>query len=417
MNPNAQAAEEVAVTGMGIVSAIGCDARSFGDNLFAGACGIAAIQSFDASRFRCQLGAEAAGLDFASYVEPKQLKQLDRLSLLAIVAADQAIADARLDLERDSAEMGLIVGTGLGPSSAIEESVRCVARGQRLRPTTLLKIMLNSPAATLCERYQCRGVSHAHVTACAASAHALAQAADYIRRGELDLCLVVGCDAFPSEALFAAWDALGVMSADNDRPAQASRPFSADRSGLVIGEGAAALALESKSRAKARGAAIHATLAGWGAASHTPNLTKPSVEGMADAMTRTLRSARLAPSDVGYVNAHGTGTEMNDALETQALHQVFGDHAKRLRISSTKAAHGHAMGASGAMEAIATILALDRGLAPPTLNLRKPDPACDLDYTPNDARAMDCSVAISNSFAFGGHYVSLAFKRGEVDSA
>ena len=307
--------------------------------------------------------------------------------------------------------MGVIVGTGLGPSAGIEDCVRRVATDQRLRPTTLLRVMLSSPAATLCERYQCREVSHVHVTACAASAHALAQAADYIRHGELDLCLVVGCDGFPSEAAFASWDVLGVMSPDNHDPRTASRPFSADRSGIVIGEGAAAVVMESESRARERGARIHARLAGAGSTSHTPNLTLPSVEGMTSAMVRALKRSGLPPEEIGYVNAHGTGTEMNDVLETRALHQVFGAHAARLRISSTKAAHGHVMGASGAMEAVATILSLRKGIAPPTLNLRKPDPACDLDFTANVSRPMDCTAALSNSFAFGGHYVSLAFTR------
>jgi 3-oxoacyl-[acyl-carrier-protein] synthase II len=401
----------VVVTGLGIVSAIGVGVPAFGENLFAGRSGIAPIRSFDASRFRCRIGAEVPEIDFLRHVEAKELKLLDRLSLLAIAAADEAIADAGLDLERDRAALGVIVGTGLGPSAGIEDCVRRVATDQRLRPTTLLRVMLSSPAATLCERYQCREVSHVHVTACAASAHAVAHAADYIRRGELDLCLVVGCDAFPSEAAFASWDALGVMSPDNDDPSTASRPFSADRSGIVIGEGAAALIMESEGRARARAARIHAGFAGAGSTSHTPNLTLPSVEGMASAMARALDRSGLAPEQVGYINAHGTGTGMNDALETRALHEVFGAHAARLRISSTKAAHGHVMGASGAVEALATILSLRDGIAAPTLNLRQPDPACDLDFTANVARPMDCTAALSNSFAFGGHYVSLAFTK------
>src|ERR1700731_365213 len=259
----------VVVTGLGVVSAIGVGVTAFGENLFAGHSGISLIRSFDASRFRCRIGAEVPHIDFLRHVEAKELKLLDRLSLLAIAAADEAIADAGLDLERDRAALGVIVGTGLGPSAGIEDCVRRVATDQRLRPTTLLRVMLSSPAATLCERYQCREVSHVHVTACAASAHALAHAADYIRRGELDLCLVVGCDAFPSEAAFASWAALGVMSPDNPDPSSASRPFSAARSGIVIGEGAAALIMKSEGRARARAARIHAGFAGSGSTSHT----------------------------------------------------------------------------------------------------------------------------------------------------
>ncbi len=405
------AAHEVAVTGLGVVSALGPDLRSFGERLFAGESGIGLIRAFDASRFRCRIGAELAGADFSALGPARELRHLDRLSLLAIAAADAALADAGLDLAGERERLGLILGTGLGPSASIDEAVRRVASGQRLRPTTLLSLMLNSPAATLCERYQLRGTSQVHVTACAASAHAIAQAGALVRSGQLDRCLVVGADAFPSDALFAAWDALGVMAADNDAPARAARPFSADRRGLVIGEGAGALLLESAVGARARGARVHALYAGGGSTSHAPNPTRPSVEGMAGAMERALRDAGLAPEAVAHVNAHGTGTEINDALETEALHRVFGAHARSLRISSTKAAHGHTMGASGAIEAVAAILALQRGLAPPTLNLETSDPACDLDYTPLAARPFSGEAALSNSFAFGGHYVSLAFRR------
>lgn len=403
---------QVVVTGMGIVSPIGTSVPQFRDNLFAGQTGIAQIQSLDTTGFRTQLGAEIRDFDFSQYVTRPEINQLDRLSLLAIAAADEAIGDAGLNLDVDRSELGVTMGTGLGPSSSIEDAVLRASRNQRLRPATLLKIMLNSPAAALCARYQCREISHVHVTACAAAAHAIAQAADYIRRGELELCLAGGSDAFPSRTLFAAWDALGVMTPDNDNPGRAVRPFSADRNGFVVGEAAAVLVLESRERAIARGARIHAEFGGSGSCSHTPSLTRPSVEGMAFSMSRALQAANVDMSEPGYINAHGTATELNDLLETQAFHQVFGDHSQALRISSTKAAHGHTMGASGAVESVATILAMNLGLAPPTLNLRQADPACDLDYTPNEARSMDCSWAASNSFAFGGHYVSLVFKRG-----
>lgn len=401
----------VVVTGMGVVSALGPDLATFQRGLFAGACGVDLIRSFDASRFRTRIGAEAAAVDFSAYLPIKDQRQLDRLSLLAIAAADQALGQAGIELENEREGLGLLVGTAMGPSASIEDTIRRVAGEARLRPTTILKIMLSSPAAALCERYQCRALSQVHVTACAASAHALAQAAEQIRVGSLDLCLVVGCDSFPSEALFAAWDALVILSADNERPKEAARPFAADRCGLVIGEGAAALVLESRERAEARGVMPLAELAGSGCTSHTPSPTLPSVDGMAAAMALALRSAGAAPTECAYVNAHGTATELNDSLETAALHRVFGDHAKSLKISSTKAAHGHTMGASGAIEAVATVLALAEGIAPPTLNLKQPDVACDLDYTPLVAQAFAGDLALSNSFAFGGHYVSLAFRR------
>jgi 3-oxoacyl-[acyl-carrier-protein] synthase II len=405
--------QDVVVTGLGIVSGLGNTAGDFERRLFAGETAIRMISSFDPKRFRTQIGAEAEGVDFRPYIRPGDLNLYDRVSLLAIAAADQAVADAGLNSAEDKARLGVILGTGFGPAAAIEYAVLRAHANQRLRPATILKIMLNSPAAALCARYQCREVSHVHVTACAASAQAIGQAADYIRNGALELCLAGGCDAFPSEGLFAAWDALGVMTTGNTAPDRAVRPFAADRDGFAIGEGAAILVLESKARAVRRGARIYAEIVGVGSGSHTPSLAKPSVEGMANAMSRALVAADLSPDAIGYINAHGTATDINDSFETQALHKVLGGAARRVRISSTKAAHGHTMGAAGAIEAMATIMALNRGFAPPTLNLRKPDPICDLDYTPDQIQPFDGAFALSNSFAFGGHYVSIALKRGE----
>ena len=402
----------VVVTGVGIISAIGKSVDEFQRRLVAGDSGIHRIQSFDPTECRTQIGAEIRDFDAAQVVSRSELNQLDRLGVLAIYAGDQAIADAGLDLDRDRSSLGVILGTGLGPSASIEESVLRASRRQRLRPATILKIMLNSPAAALCARYQCLEVSHVHATACASSAHAISQAADYIRRGELDLCLVGGSDAFPSPALFAAWDALGVMTPENASPQKAMRPFAADRSGFAVGEGAAVLVLESARRAFGRGATIHAEIVGTGSSSHAPSLTKPSVDAMAMSMSRSLQNAGAAAIDIGYVNAHGTATDLNDSLETAAIHRVFADQAPKLRISSTKAAHGHTMGASGAIEAVATILALNEGMAPPTLNLTQLDPICDLDYTPIVASRMDCSLGVTTSFAFGGHCASIVIRRG-----
>jgi 3-oxoacyl-[acyl-carrier-protein] synthase II len=408
---NSDSCRKVVVTGIGVISSLGRNVEEFRRNLFAGKSGIKGIESFDASRFRTRIGAEIGAFDFAPYVERKRLHTMDRQSLLAVVASEEAIADAGLNMDADRFDMGVVLGGGLGPSSSIESAVIQGMNKERMRPTCVLKIMLSSPVAALCERYQCRGVSNMHVTACAASSHAIAQAADYILRGESELCLAGGCDAFPSETLFAAWDALEVMTDTNDRPGCAVRPFSKGRNGFAIGEGAAVLVLESRARAERRGARILAELAGSGRSSHAPNMTKPSLEGMASAMSKAVAAAGIAAGEVVHINAHGTATEINDLLETQAVREVFGSHAKRLHISSTKAAHGHAMGASGAIEAVTTILALCDGIAPPTLNLLDQDPACDLDCTALNAASMDGEYALSNSFAFGGQYVSLAFKR------
>ncbi|MFT7009218.1 MAG: 3-oxoacyl-[acyl-carrier-protein] synthase II [Colwellia sp.] len=404
---------QVVITGMGIVSSLGNNIQDFSHNLFSGVSGIKGISSFDANNFNCQLGAEISNIDFTQYVKKKELILYDRLSLLTIAAADQAIANAGIELDKDRSSLGVILGSGLGPSSSIEEMVTKVNNHQRLRPTSLLKIMLNSPGAALCARYRCQELSAVHVTACAASSHALAQAANAIRQGDIDICISGGADAFPSRALFSAWDALNVMTTNNALGKQAVRPFDQNRSGLVIGEGAGILVLESKQRALKRGAKIYAELKGFGISSDAPSLTMPSITGMASAMSKALTSAEVNAQAIQYINAHGTATAINDKLETQAIKDVFQDHSKDLQISSTKAAHGHAMGASGAIESIATILALQKNLAPPTLNLEQGDPECDLNYTPNTALKMRANMAMSNSFAFGGHYVSLLFSATE----
>lgn len=396
---------------MGIVSAIGLDLKSFTNNLFAGSSGITLVSGFDTSDLRSHLGAQIRDMDFSARIHRKDAHMMDPVSKLAVMAADQALEHAGLILEQDRRDLGVIVGSAMGPAASIEESYHRAAARQNLRPTTILKLMLNSPGAVLCARYQCRSVSNVHVTACAASAHAIVQGAACIRLGETDVCLVGGCEAFPSRTLYAAWDALGIMSPERQNPARAIRPFSADRNGFAIGEGAAFLVLESESRARKRGAPIYAELLGSGSCSHTPNLTRPSVEGMKQAMSLALSRSGLQPLEVGYVNAQGSATAINDLLETEALHGVFGQHARQLQISSSKAAIGHAMGASGAMESVATIQALNCRLAPPTLNLDKPDPQCDLNYTANHASPMPAPVAMTNSFAFGGHYVSLIFGR------
>lgn len=401
---------DVVVTGLGVLSAIGRDADELRRRVFAGESGVGPIDGFDVAQSRTRLGAQIRSADFRAHADKREMRQLDRVSLLALVAAEQALADAGLDLVHHRDDLGISLGTGFGPSHSIEDSVRRLEQRRRPRPTTVLRVMLSSPAATLCERFQCRGPSHVHVTACAASAHALADAAAQIRRGDSELCLAGGCDAFPGEALFAIWNALEVMTPDDDG-SRTPRPFSADRNGFVIGEAACFLVLESAERARARGARIRGILSGSGSCSHTPHVTRPSVEGMEDAMSLALRSAGTPPKEIAYVNAHGTATELNDVLETEALRRVFGPAATRLRISSTKAAHGHTMGAAGALEAAITLLALEQRQAPPTLHLQDADPRCDLDYTPLQARPFTGRAAMTNSFAFGGHYVSLVFER------
>jgi len=401
----------VVVTGLGVLSGFGAGRAVFETALFSGRTAVRPIAGFDTAGMACGFGAELDGFDGRDLVRKADLNLFDRVSLMAMVAADEALDHAGLDPAGIAPVAGVMMGTGFGPAQAIEDSVMRSARGARLRPTTIVKMMLNSPTAALSARYGLQRASTAHVTACAASGHAIAQGAQAIRSGEMEICLAGGAEAFPTRALFEAWDALGVMSPETDPDRGIVRPFAADRCGFAIGEGAAVLVLEREDRARARGAAILAELAGAGAVSDTPSLTKPSLAGMSGAMAGALAQAGLAPGAVGHINAHGTATELNDRLETEAIRGLFGAHADGIAVSACKAAFGHCMGAGSALEAAATILALQRQEAPPTLGLARPDPELTLDYCPGAARPMQPEVALSNSFAFGGHFVTLAFRR------
>lgn len=397
------------MTGIGVLSGFGTGRGAFAAGLFAGRSAIRPIAGFDAAALACRSGAELADFDGRTLVRKADLHQFDRVSLMAMAAADAALADAGLDPAAIGPVAGVAMGTGFGPAQAIEESVLRVAAGQRLRPTTIVKMMLNSPAAALVSRFGLTRGSSAHVTACAASAHAIAEGLRAVRDGEMEICLAGGADAFPPRALFQAWDALGVMHETRAGEGVPIRPFAADRDGFVIGEAAALLVLESAEHAQARGATILAEIAGAGARSDAPSLTKPSHAGMVGAMRAALHDAGLPPEQIGHVNAHGTGTDLNDALEAAAILEVCG--AGRPNVTASKAALGHCMGAGSAVEAAATCLALHHGLAPPVAGLDQADPALGLDVVTGSARPMAAQAALSNSFAFGGHYVSLVFRR------
>jgi 3-oxoacyl-[acyl-carrier-protein] synthase II len=402
----------VVVTGLGVVCAIGRSRDAFLAALQAGRSGTSRIESYDPSWLHTQVGAEVKDANFDHLMPPGDQKHLDRHVLLALCAADDAVRDAGFEAESDGERAGVILGTGQGPCASIGAMFAEVHGQQRKpRPTTIPKTMFNAAAGHLSMRYGLKGPSQMIVTACASSAHALGQAANFIRWGTADACLAGGVEVFPPLELLAAWDTLRVMSRCNDAPERGCRPFSADREGFVMGEGAAVLVLESEQRAVARGARIYGELAGVGLSSDAHHITQPQVEGLILALRNCLNDARLAPEQVQYVNAHGTGTPINDPLETQALHAVFGDHAAKLAVSSTKSATGHTIGAAGALEAAATLLAMNHDFVPATLHLEQPDPECDLDYVPRQPRAQRFDVALSNSFAFGGHNAVLAFRR------
>jgi 3-oxoacyl-(acyl-carrier-protein) synthase len=402
----------IVVTGIGILSGFGTGRDVFEDGLFSGRSAIRRIERFDTAALNCHFGAELAHFDGQDLIPRSERSLYDRVSLMAMAAADEALEQAGLDPAEIGPVTGVMMGSAFGPAEAIQDSVLRISQNQRIRPTSIVKMMLSSPTAALCARYRLQRDSQAHATACAASAHAIAQAVTAMRKGQMEICLAGGAEAFPTSALFAAWDALSVMSPDTDPSVGIMRPFAKDRSGFVIGEAATVLVLEREDRARARGAEIMAEICGVGAVSDTPTLTKPTLRGMVGAMQAAMDDASLVPTDIRHINAHGTATELNDALESEAIIQLFGAHAGEIKVSACKSATGHCMGAASAIESAATVLALQRQQAPCAIDLignrSNPDPdgECSGGTSP-----MQADIALSNSFAFGGHYATLAFRR------
>ncbi len=404
----------VAITGLGLVSALGNDVNAFFKRLCAGGSGVGRISLFDSSALFCQIAAEAKEFDPLASIEPKMLDHLDRTSQFALAAAAQAVARAGIGNAYDPYRCGVVLGSAMGGMATLDESFERIYRqgSSRVRPLTIPKLMANAPASQVAMRYGFRGPCSATTTACASAASAMAVAMDLIRWGQADMVVSGGTEAMITFGVMRAWEALRLLAPEGDDPKTACRPFSADRAGLVIGEGAGVFVLEAMDLAEERKAPIICELAGHGQTADAHHLTQPFAETEARAISLALEMGGLKPEDVGYVNAHGTATQANDATETQALKFALGEHAYRVPVSSTKAAHGHALGATAAIELVAAILAMQTGTIPPTLNLRVPDPACDLDYVPNEARTgAKIEAALSNSFAFGGINVVLAVRK------
>ena len=404
----------VAVTGLGVVSPVGIGVDAFWRRLAAGAGGVRRITNFDPAGFIAQAAAEVDGFDPLAYFDEAAAAPLDRFSQFALVAADEAWRQSGVTLaEEDRDRAGAIVASAMGGVVSQDDTYRRLyAEGNpRLHPFTVPRVMNNAAAGHVSMRLGLRGPTLSTATACAAAAHAIGEAGEMIRAGRADVMVAGGADAPIAPGVVRAWEALRVLAPMADDPARTCRPFSRDRLGMVLGEGAGVVVLEAWERATARGAAILAELAGYGATADAAHLTQPGLLAPVRAIARALDQGALASDAVDYVNAHGTATRLNDAAETAILTRAFGAHARRLAISSTKAMHGHAMGATGGLEFVATVLALRYGVAPPTINYSEPDPECDLDYVPNRAREMPIRAAISNSFAFGGLNAVLAVKR------
>ena len=401
----------VAVTGIGIVCPLGDDAQGLLEALAAGRSGIARWTGPDHERLANPVAA-AVRFDARRHFDAPRARLLDRVSQLALVAAAQAVAQAGPFLEGlDRSRAGVFVGTGMGGSQATDDGYRTLYgdRSDRLQPFSVLLAMANAPAAWIGLEHRLAGPNLTYSTACSSSAVAIGEAARRIARGEADAMIAGGAEAPLTFGTLKAWEALRTLAPADPADAAAScKPFSRDRAGLVLGEGAAMLVLEERDRAAARGARIRAEIAGYGLATDATHLTRPSIEGQAAAMRLALEDAGMAPEEIGYVNAHGTGTAANDAVETAAIKRALGAHARSVPVSSTKSMHGHLLGAAGALELAAAILAMESGVVPPTLNLRVPDPECDLDYVAEGARrGVRLGAAMSNSFAFGGTNVSL----------
>jgi len=405
----------VAITGFGAVSAFGLGVPAFWEGLAAGRSGIRTITICQTKGLVSPIAAEVPDFDPRQFVTEEQSLILDRFSEFALVAAAEATASAGLELtDEERTRAGVAIGTGMGGAARQDESYYqvYVKNQPRIHPFTIPRSMYNAAAAQVSMAHGLQGPTICVSTACSSATHAIGEAAEMIRAGRADVMLAGGADAPLAFGVLRAWEAMRVLApAVNGDPSRACRPFSRDRQGLVLGEGAGVLVLEDWDRAVRRGAAIHAELAGYGATADAGHITAPGVDAPARAIGTALAQAGLMPDQIQYVNAHGTATRLNDSTETTILKRVFGDHARRLAVSSTKSMHGHAMGASGGLELIATVLAITRGVVPPTANYTEPDPECDLDYVPNQAREMRVDAAISNSFAFGGLNAVLLVRR------
>jgi len=397
----------VAITGAGVICALGRNRSEVWEALRSGHSGIAPIESADISGLRFRNGAEVRGYKSDEYFDPDRAALLDRFTQFALIAAREALQDSGIELTSRLAEStAVITGSSVGGQSSQDDGFADLYRLNkgRVHPLTIPRTMANAGASLISMEFGIVGPAYTISTACSSSNHALGHAFRLVRDGEAEMAIAGGSEAPFSFGLLKAWEAMRVISPDT------CRPFCTDRRGMILGEGAAMFVLESREAARARGARIHAEVAGFGMSADAHHITQPSVEGPARSMRGALRDAGLQPEQIGYINAHGTGTPGNDPCEARAIRAVFGDHADRIAVSSTKSMHGHALGAAGALEAFATLMALEEGILPPTANFTKLDPECNLDVIQNHARPDRVEYAISNSFAFGGLNAVLAFK-------
>lgn len=408
--------KRVVVTGLGAITPIGIGTSEYWNALKEGKSGIDNITMFDASEFRTKIGGEVKNFDPVDYIDKKDAKRMDRFTQFAVAATGMALDDATLDISKeDSERVGVVMGTGVGGIETLEKQFHVFYdRGPgRVSPFFIPMMISNMAAGQIAIMYGVKGINETTVSACASGTNAIGAAYRFIQNGEADMIITGGAEAAITPMSFAGFCSMKAMSTKNEVPSEASRPFDAQRDGFIMGEGSGILILEELSHALKRGARIYAELVGYGLTADAYHITAPAPdgEGAARAMHNAINDAGISPDDVQYINAHGTSTELNDKYETMAIKTVFKDHAYKLAVSSTKSMTGHLLGGAGGIESIATVLSIYNDFATPTINLKTPDPDCDLDYVPNTGRKLDINYALKNTFGFGGQNATLAFKK------
>jgi len=408
--------KRVVVTGVGIVSPIGVGVEEFKEALFEGKNGVRRITHFDPSLYRSQMAGEVRGLDLKKYLSPKQMRRMDRFTQLGMIAAKEAIEQSGIDFNKEKLnKIGVLVGSGVGGLSTIEkEQTVLLQRGpQKVSPFLVPMLITDITSAQIAIEYRFSGPNFSISTACATGTHSIGEAFKIIRRGDAEVMITGGTEAAITPLGLAGFCSMKALSTRNEEPEKASRPFDRERDGFVIGEGAGIVVLEELERAKKRKAPVLGEIVGFGMSADAYHITQPIADGrgIRKAMEEALNDAKISIEEVDYINAHGTSTPFNDSVETQAIKSLFKENAYQIPVSSTKSMTGHLLGATGGVELIACLLAINEETLPPTINYENPDPQCDLDYVPNEAREAKVKVAISNSMGFGGHNAVLVVKR------
>jgi len=411
--------KRVVITGLGMVTPLGIGVEETWNALIQGKSGIRKITAFDASDFPSQIAGEVKGFNPEDYIEPKEIRKMDRFIHFAIAATSMALKDSGLVINEENADrVGVIIGSGIGGLHTIEHyhSVLLEKGPRKITPFFIPMLVINLAAGQVSIKFGAKGPNSAVSTACATGSHAIGDAFKIVQRGDADVMIAGGTEAVITPLGIGGFTAMKALSTRNNEPERASRPFDVDRDGFVMGEGAGIIILESLDNAVKRGAKIYAEIKGYGMTADAYHITAPSPggEGAARCIRLALKDGEIEPTEVDYINAHGTSTKYNDELETAAIKDVFGEHAYKLVVSSTKSMTGHLLGAAGGVESVITILTIYHGIVPPTINLDNPDPECDLDYVPHKARRMEIKYALNNSFGFGGTNACLLFKKFEM---